>query len=213
MTKRGDVGGRSAGLGRTRLSADPATAGIRRVRASPCFSGYLLKCHLLRHLHLFRGESEGGWNSPIYLRAPPPFQRLALWESPDTARGAPWATLQRLGSLRKHIQRENLRNGCFWGLQPVRKGSRCSGSLIFSFSKDLPLDPICDQFGSPKGVPVLYDAHPGAGGTHGSIWALVGAQVFRLSATSGGSCAKSGYSWPWTCTKSCANQILQHLVV
>ena len=53
------------------------------------------------------------------------------------------------------------------------------------------------HFGSilePKGVQVLYDARPG--GTHGSIWVLVEAQALRLSATSGGSCAKSGYSWP-----------------
>ena len=78
-------------------------------------------------------------------------------------------------------------------------------SSIFSFSTDLTLDPIWDQFWSPKGHFVPYDARPG--GTHGSIWALVGAQVLTLSATSGESCAKSGYSWPQTCPKSNQNQI------
>ena len=78
----------------------------------------------------------------------------------------------------------------------LRKGSRCSESSILNFSMDLTLYPIWDQICSPKGRLKRYDARPG--GTHGSIWALVGAQVLTLSATSGESCAKSGYSWPQT---------------
>ena len=50
-------------------SANPATAGIRRVRASPCFSGYLLKCLLLCHLNL-SSRGSGGELGP--LDHPPP---------------------------------------------------------------------------------------------------------------------------------------------
>ena len=99
---------------------------------NPCFSGYLLKCLLLCNLHLFRGESEGGWDSPISLR-PPPSQRLALWESPDTAMGATWATLERSGSLQNDIQKENLKNGCFWSLQLGSGRALAAARARFSF--------------------------------------------------------------------------------
>ena len=105
----------------------------------------------------------------------------------------------------RHSERVSRKGSLLEPPAKLRKGSRCSESSIFISSKDLTLEPILDQFWSPKGVQVLYDARPG--GTHGSIWALVGAQALRLSATSGGSCAQSGYSWPQTCPKSCANHI------
>ena len=110
-----------------------------------------------------------------------------------------------LGTVR-HSERESPKWSLLEPPARLRKGSRCSESSILSFSTDLTLDPIWDQFWNPKGDLKPYDARPG--GTHGSIWALVGAQVLRLSATSGGSCAKSGYSWPQTCPKSNQNQIL-----
>ena len=189
------------------ISADPATAGIRRVRPSPCFSGYLLKYLLLCHLHLFRGESEGGWDSPIYVRPPPIEVTPGLLGEP---RHRHRLLMGHSGALWLATERHSERVSRKWSLlEPpakLRKGSRCSESSIFISSKDLTLEPILDQFWSPKGVQVLYDARPG--GTHGSIWALVGAQALRLSATSGGSCAKSGYSWPQTCPKSNQNQIL-----
>ena len=105
----------------------------------------------------------------------------------------------------RHSERVSRKGSLLEPPAKLRKGSRCSESSIFISSKHLTLEPILDQFWSPKGVQVLYDARPG--GTHGSIWDLVGAQALRLSATSGGSCAKSGYSWLQTCPKSCANQI------
>ena len=75
-------------------SADPATAGIRRVRASPCFSGYLLKCLLLCHLHLFRGE--------FYVRRPnPPSSAQPSGQPkkpPRAPHGALWSALARYGT-------------------------------------------------------------------------------------------------------------------
>merc|ERR1711965_1093372 len=106
----------------------------------------------------------------------------------------------------QHSERESRKWSLLEPPARLRKGARCSESSIFSFSTDLTLDPILDQFWSPKGDLKPYDARPG--GTHGSIWILVGAQVLTLSATSGESCAKSGYSWPQTCPKSNQNQIL-----
>ena len=151
---------------------------------------------------VFRGGQRGSWDSPIYIPPPPPGlgeprhrHRLFMGHS-----GALWLATVR------HSERESRK---WWLLEPparLQKGSRFSESSIFSFSTDLTLDPIWDQFWNPKGDLVPYDARPG--GTHGSIWALVGAQVLTLSATSGESCAKSGYSWPQTCPKSNQNQIL-----
>ena len=168
------------------------------MRASPCFSGYLLKCLLLCHLYLFRGESEG-LGQPN-LRTPPQVAPGPLGEPRHRHRllmglsGALWLATVR------HSEREPRKWSLLEPPARLRKGSRCSESSIFSFSTDLTLDPIWDQFWSPKGDLVPYDARPG--GTDGSIWALVGAQVLTLSATSGESCAKSGYSWPQTCPKS-----------
>ena len=113
--------------------------------------------------------------------------------------GALWLATEQ------HSNRESQKWSLLEPPARLQEGSRCSESSISSFSKDLTLDPIWDQFWSPKRFPVLYDARPG--GTHGSFWAPVGAQALRLSATSGGSCAKSGYSWPQTCPKSCADHI------
>ena len=81
-------------------SADPATAGIRRVRGYSCFSGYLFKYLLLCHLHLFRGESEGGWDSPIYLRPPPGSARPSgrAQTPPQASHGPLWSALARYGT-------------------------------------------------------------------------------------------------------------------
>ena len=155
---------------------------------------------------VFREGPGGSWDSPIHIRppslsAPGPLgeprhrHRLLMGHS-----GALWLATVR------HSERESRKWSLLEPPARLRKGSRCSESSIFSFSTDLTLDPIWDQFWSPKGDLVPYDARPG--GTHGSIWALVGAQVLTLSATSGESCAKSGYSWPQTCPKSNQNQIL-----
>ena len=126
------------------------------MRPSPCFSGYLLKCLLLCHLYLFRGESEGGWDSPIYVRprrTTPPLQRPALWESPDTATGFSWASLERSGSLRYDIQRENLENGRFWSLQPGSGRAPAAARARFSVSARISLwTPFGINFGAQKGT-------------------------------------------------------------
>ena len=86
-------------------SADPATAGIRRVRGYSCFYGYLFKYLLLCHLHLLRGESQGGWGRPnLPLN---PLRTLALQPSP-LATEPPGFLLERSGVL--HVDSlENLR--------------------------------------------------------------------------------------------------------
>ena len=103
-------------------------------------------------------------------------------------------------TMEQHSDRENISKRFTSGASSqAPEGLPLQRELDFqtdSFSTDLTLDPIWDQFWSPKGDLVPYDARPG--GTRGSIWALVGAQVLTLSATSGESCAKSGYSWPQT---------------
>ena len=125
------------------------------MRGYSCFSGYLFKYLLLCHLYLFRGESEGGWDSPIYLRPPPfpPFQRPALWESPDTATGFSWASLERSGSLRYDIQKENLENGSFWSLQPSSGRAPAAARARFSVSARISLwTPFGINFGAQKGT-------------------------------------------------------------
>ena len=85
-----------------------------------------------------------------------------LLESPNTATGTSWATLERSGSLRNDIQKENLKK---WSLlEPparLRKGSRCSESSIFIFCKDLTLVPFLHPLGTPKWVSALHDGYPG----------------------------------------------------
>ena len=178
----------------TTLSADPATAGIRRVRASP----YLDICSNVFSfvICICLGGSPRGVGTAQSTYAPPPQVAPGPLGEPRHRHrrlmghsGALWLATER------HSERESQKWSLLEPPARLRKGSRCSESSIFISSKDLTLEPILDQFWSPKGVQVLYyDVRPR--GTHGSIWALVGAQVLRLSATSRGSCAKSGYSWP-----------------
>ena len=163
------------------------------MRPSPCFSGYLLKCLLLCHLYLFRTESEGvGTAQSTY---DPPHRGTTVAPGPlGEPRHRPGRHLDHSGALWLATERHSERESQKWSLlEPparLRKGSRCSESSIFNFSKDLTLNPLLDQFRSPKCVPMLHDVRPG--GIYGSIWTHVGAQALRLSAKFGGCCAKSG---------------------
>ena len=87
-------------------------------------------------------------------------------------------------------------------LQRVQPGS----SMALAAARPRFSQSILDHYRPPKeGLNALICLPRG---DCGSIWALVGVQVLTLSATSGESCAKSGYSWPQTCPKSNQNQIL-----
>ena len=82
-------------------SADPATAGIRRARASPCFSGYLLKCLLLCHLNLSSGRSGRELGQPNLRTLPPPGSARPSGRAqtpPQASHGPLWSALARCGT-------------------------------------------------------------------------------------------------------------------
>ena len=85
----------------------------------------------------------------------PPFQRPAL---PDTATGATWATLERSGSLRNDIQKENLKNGRFWSLQPGSGRAPAAARARFSLFAGMSLGDHFGHFLDPifsKSTPIL----------------------------------------------------------
>ena len=135
-----------------------------RVRLSPCFSGYLLKCLLLCHLNLSSGGVWGGVGTlprPPHPPLPPPGDLplpapLGLSCAPSRlASGALWLTTAR------HSEREPQKKSLLEPPARLRKGSRCSESSIFIFCKDLTLVPILHPLGTPKWVSALHDGYPG----------------------------------------------------
>ena len=142
---------------RTVKSADPATAGIRRVRPSPCFSGYLFKYLLLCHLHLFRGESEGGWDSPIYIRPPPlPPHRGSARPSgraqtpPQASHGPLWGALARYGTTFRESISKRVTSGAS-GQAP--EGLSLQRELDFHFQQGSHFGTHFRSILEPKGGP------------------------------------------------------------
>ena len=114
------------------------------MRGYPCFSGYLLKCLLLCHLHLLRGESEGSWGRPNLRGKPVP---PVPCPSGPVSGQLYVSLLDRSGLLRNDNHGEDRQNRRFW--EPpamLQEGSRRSESSIFAFRRHLALESILDHF-------------------------------------------------------------------
>ena len=172
------------------------------MRASPCSSGYLFKCLLLCHLNLSSG---GGVGTAQSTYAAPPSQRPALWESPgahDTAMGAAWATLDAALARYGTTFRKRISKMVASGVSSqAPEGLSLQRELDFQFLQG---SHFGTQFGS------IWDPKMGLSASRWLPWGAILLNLSpyweRLSVRSRGSCAKSGHSWPQTCSKSYAHQ-------
>ena len=146
------------------LSTDPASAGIRRVGGNLGFSGYLLKCLLLCHLHLLRGESEGGGDGRIYVGDPTPIPPRYLPLRPLSGQlyalqALFWIALACYGTT---IMERIVKIVVSGSLQPCSERALAAARAQFSLCVNILLwGSFWITFEPPSGVSMLYDSHPG----------------------------------------------------
>ena len=139
---------------------------------------------------------------PPPLRSPLP-GNLPLQPRLGSAMHPPGSLLERSGSLRHDIQRENLKKGHFWSLQLGSGRALAAARARFSFSARISLWYLfCTNLG-PQNRPQRFMMAT-LGGPFAQFGPLLGKTERQIQE---GSCAKSGHSWPQTCPKSYANQI------
>ena len=134
---------------------------------------------------------------------PPPLGTFPFQPLLGSAMHPPGSLLERSGSLRHNIQRENLQKGHFWSLQLGSGRALAAARARFSFSARILLwCPSWIHLGPQNGSQRFMMAT--LGGHFAQFEPLLGKMG---SVGSRGSCAKSRHSWPQTCSKSYAHQI------